>query len=42
MDFLDLRKRYWARGYFSTKSGSITDDVIFQYLQEHEPTDVSR
>jgi len=42
MEFPDLRKRYWgrhfwARGYFSTTSGNITDDVILQYLQEHEP-----
>ncbi len=43
----DLRKRYWgrrfwARGYFSSTSGNITDDIILQYLQEHEPTGVSR
>lgn len=47
MEFPDLRKRYWgrhvwARGYFSTTSGNITDDVIRQYFQEHEPTGVSR
>src|ERR1700730_7479210 len=35
MEFPDLRKRYWgrhfwARGYFSTTSGNITDDVIFR------------
>src|SRR5450631_203478 len=47
MEFPDLRKRYWgrhfwARGYFSITSGKITDDVILQYLQEHEPTGVSR
>src|SRR6184192_575239 len=39
MEFPDLRKRYggrhfWARGYFSTTSGNITDDVILQYLQK--------
>jgi putative transposase len=43
----DLRKRYWGRrfwawGYFSTTSGNITDDVILQYLQKHEPTGASR
>src|SRR3977135_1225132 len=43
----DLRRRYWgrhfwARGYFSTTSGNITDGVILQYLQEHEPTGVNR
>src|ERR1700737_4520568 len=32
----------WARGYFSTTSGNITDDVILQYLQKHEPTGASR
>jgi putative transposase len=47
MEFPDLRKRYWgrhfwARGYFSTTSGNITDDVILQYLQKHEPTGASR
>ena len=31
-----------SRGYFSTTSGNITDDVILQYLQEHEPTSLSR
>ena len=48
-EFPDIRKRYWgchfwARGYFSTTSGNITDDVILQYLENHttEPTDVSR
>ncbi|MDH3663097.1 MAG: IS200/IS605 family transposase, partial [Alphaproteobacteria bacterium] len=34
---------FWAKGYFSTTSGNITDDVILQYLDEHiEPTDASR
>ena len=47
MEFPDLRKRYWgrhfwARGYFSTTSGNITDDVILQYLHKHEPTGASR
>jgi putative transposase len=42
MEFPDLRRHFWARGYFSTTSGNITDDVILQYLQEHEPTGVSR
>ena len=48
-EFPAIRKRYWgchfwARGYFSTTSGNITDDVILQYLENHttEPTDVSR
>ena len=47
MEFPDLRKRYWgrhfwARGYFCTTSGNITDDVLLQYLRDHEPTGVSR
>ena len=48
-EFPVLRKRYWgrhfwARGYFSTTSGNITDDVILQYLANHidKPTGVSR
>jgi hypothetical protein len=43
----DVRKRtwgrhFWARGSFSTTCGNITDDVILQYLREHEPPGVSR
>ena len=48
-EFPAIRKRYWgchfwARGYFSTTSGNITDDVILQYLENHltKPTGVSR
>ena len=48
-EFPALRKRYWgrhfwARGYFCTTSGNVTDDVILQYLESHaaEPIDVSR
>jgi putative transposase len=33
---------FWARGYFFTTSGNITDDDILQYLHKHEPTGVSR
>jgi REP element-mobilizing transposase RayT len=35
-------RHFWAPGYFSTTSGNITDDVILQYLGEHETTGVSR
>ena len=50
MEFPELRKRYWgrrfwARGYFSTTSGNVTDDIILQYLESHSkrnPTGVSR
>src|ERR1700719_2968839 len=46
MEFPELRKRYWgrhfwARGYFCTTSGNITDDAILQYLKYHEPSGVS-
>ncbi len=39
-EFEHIRKRYWgqrfwARGYFCTTSGNITDDVIMRYLQTH-------
>jgi len=35
MEFPELRKhywgrRFWARGYFSTTSGNVTDDIITQ------------
>src|ERR1017187_3223749 len=38
MEFPDLRKRnwgrhFWARGYFCTTSGNITDEAILQYLK---------
>ncbi|MFJ5928625.1 IS200/IS605 family transposase [Sphingomonas sp. NPDC092331] len=39
-EFEHIRKRFWgqrfwARGYFSTTSGNITDDVIMNYLERH-------
>jgi putative transposase len=49
LEFPALKKRYWGchfwgRGYFSTTSGALTDDVILQYLENHidNPTDASR
>ena len=44
MEFPELRKRYWgrrfwARGYFSTTSGNVTDDIIMQYLELHSKRD---
>ena len=46
MEFPDLRKRYWgqrfwARGYFSTTSGNVTDDVILQYPELHSKRDAT-
>jgi len=43
-EFPELRKRYWgkrfwARGYFCTTSGNITNDIILNYIEEHnKPT----
>jgi len=28
-------RRFWARGYFCTTSGNITDEIILQYLEYH-------
>lgn len=43
-EFAHIRKRYWGqrfwqRGYFSTTSGNITDDVIDNYLNQHAAKD---
>ena len=39
-EFPEIRKRYWGkhfwgRGYFSSTSGNITDEVINAYLDHH-------
>ncbi len=39
-EFPELRKKYWGRhfwgrGYFSTTSGNVTDDIIDQYINNH-------
>ena len=46
MEFPELRKRYWGRrfwirGYFSTTSGNVTDDIILQYLELHSKRDAT-
>ena len=47
-EFPKLRKRYWgkrfwARGYFCTTSGNITNEIILNYIEEHtKPTDNCR
>jgi len=48
-EFPAIGKRYWgrhfwARGYYSTTAGNITEDVIRKYLEEHaaETTGASR
>ncbi len=49
-EYPSLRKRYWgrhlwARGYFSSTSGNVTDDIINDYINRHsdanEPQGVS-
>jgi len=40
-EFAHLRKQYWgrhlwARGYFAASSGTITDEMIQKYIEEHE------
>ncbi len=39
-EFPILRKKYWgrhlwARGYFSSTSGNVTDDMINEYINRH-------
>ncbi len=48
-EFPEIRKRFWgqrfwARGYFCTTSGNVTDDVILQYIENPstKPTGISR
>ena len=48
--FLELKKQYWgqrfwARGYFCTTSGNVTNETIMNYIESHtpdEPTDNRR
>ena len=40
-EFPHIRKRYWgrkfwARGYFCTTSGNVTNEIIEQYIQNHQ------
>ena len=48
-EFPHLKKRYWgrhfwARGYFSATNGEITENIVLQYLENHDkkPTGASR
>ena len=39
-EFPELRKKYWgrhfwARGYFSSTSGNVTDEIINEYINNH-------
>jgi putative transposase len=40
-EFPELRKRYWgrrfwARGYFCTTSGNVTNEIIANYIAAHQ------
>jgi len=40
MEYPEIRKRYWgchfwARGFFSSTSGNVTDDIINNYINHH-------
>ena len=46
MEFPTLRKRYWgrrfwARGYFSTTAGNVTQDTVLRYLELHSKCDAT-
>ena len=48
-EFPALKKRYWGRhfwgrGYFSATNGAVTENVVLQYLDNHDrkPTGASR
>ena len=47
MEFPKLRKRYWgqhlwARGYFCASAGTVTDEMIKEYIKAHgSPQDES-
>ena len=39
-EFPELKKKFWGRhfwgrGYFSTTSGNVTDDMINEYINNH-------
>jgi putative transposase len=40
-EFVELRRRYWgqhlwARGYFCATSGTVTDEMIREYVERHQ------
>ena len=44
MEYQVLRKQFWgqhiwARGYFCVSSGNVTDDMIKNYIQNHDERD---
>ena len=41
MGFPEPRKRFWARGYFSTTLGKVTDDIVLSYLELHYKRDAT-
>ncbi|VAW87500.1 Transposase [hydrothermal vent metagenome] len=33
--FPDLKRHFWARGYFCVTSGDLTEEMIKEYLEHH-------
>ena len=45
-EFPEIRKKYWGchfwgRGFFSSTSGNVTDDVINEYINRHSDAHLS-
>ena len=35
-EFPKLKKQFWGRGYFAATSGSITDEMIMDYIENQD------
>ena len=35
-EFPKLNKQFWGRGYFAATSGSITDEMIMDYIENQD------
>ena len=35
-EFKAISQQYWARGYFVASSGNVTDEVIMEYIKNHD------
>ena len=47
MEYKELNKQFWgqhlwARGYFVASSGNVTDEVIAQYIRDHDLEEKTR
>ena len=36
MEYKELNKQLWARGYFVASSGNVTDEIIKEYIQNQD------